>query len=66
MAYFTFLFAIDTAGFPVREFAVAETFGFSCFGFLVSFLLFLPLVMICPFNMRRSGAGMAWFHAIHR
>lgn len=57
--YFTFFPAIDSAGFPACEFAVAKTFGFSCFGFLVSFLLFLPLVIVCPLNMHRSGAGMA-------
>jgi hypothetical protein len=55
-SYFTFLPEIDSAGFPACEFAVAETFGFSCFGFLVSFLLFLPLAIVCPFNMQQSGA----------
>ena len=47
------------AGFPALEFAVAETFGFSCFGFFASLLLFLPLAMVCPSKMQRSDAGMA-------
>lgn len=62
LAYFTFLPAIEIAGFPELEFAVAETFGFSCFGFFASLLLFLPLAMVCPFKMQRSNAeltGMA-------
>lgn len=59
-SYFTFLPEIEIVGFPAREFAVAETFVFSCFGFLVSFLLFLPLAIVCPYNVQRSGAEVAW------
>ncbi|SDW77002.1 hypothetical protein SAMN04488001_1759 [Litoreibacter albidus] len=51
LSYFTFLPAIEIAGFPALEFAVAETFGFSCFGFLASLLLFLPLAIVCPSKM---------------
>jgi hypothetical protein len=40
------------------EFAVAETFGFSFFGFLVSLLLFLPLAMVCPSAVQRSDVEM--------
>lgn len=50
--YFTFLPAIETVGFPAMEFAVAETFGFSCFGFFASLLLFLPLAIVCPSKMQ--------------
>ena len=57
--YFTFLPAIEIAGFPALELAVAETFGFSCFGFFASLLLFLPLAMVCPSRMQRSDAVMA-------
>lgn len=58
-SYFTFLPAIEIAGFPALEFAVAETFGFSCFGFLASLLLFFPLAMVCPSKMQRSNAVLA-------
>lgn len=50
--YFTFLPAIETVGFPAMEFAVAETFGFSCFGFFASLLLFLPLAIVYPSKMQ--------------
>ena len=49
---------IESAGFPASEFAVAETFTFSFFGFLVSFLLFLPLAILCPFKMQRINTRM--------
>ena len=50
---------IESAGFPASEFAVAATFTFSFFGFLVSFLLFLPLAIVCPFKMQRFNTKMA-------
>ena len=56
--YFTFLPATEIAGFPALEFAVAETFGFSCFGFLISLLLFLPLAMVCTSAVQRSDVEM--------
>jgi hypothetical protein len=58
-SYFTFLPAIEIAGFPALEFAVAETFGFSRFGFLASLLLFFPSAMVCPSKMQRSNTGLA-------
>jgi len=58
MLYFTFLPATDIAGLPVSEFAVAETFAFSCFGFLTSFLLFMPLAICCPFRVQ--GGAPEW------
>ena len=51
-----FYFFAPIAGLPDRELAVAETFGFSFFGFFVSFLLFLPLAIVCPSKMQRSDA----------
>jgi len=59
--YFVFFPPIDKAGLPAREFAVAETFGFSCLGFLASLLprLLLPLAMVCPSKMQRSDAELA-------
>ncbi len=39
-------FFAPIAGLLARKFAVAEIFGFSFFGFLVSFLLFLPLAIV--------------------
>jgi hypothetical protein len=60
----TFFPAIATAGFPAKEFAVAKTFGFSCLGFLVSLLLFLPLAIVCPSKMQRADAKMAWVAAV--
>ena len=50
---------IESAGFPASELAVAETFTFSFLGFLVSFLLFLPLATVCPFKMQRIYTEMA-------
>ena len=44
---------MEMGGLPPWEFAVAETFGFSCLGFFVSFLLFLPLAMVM---LSRFGA----------
>jgi len=49
-------FFAPIAGLADRELAVAETFGFSFFGFFVSFLLFLPLAIVCPSKMQRSDA----------
>ena len=57
--YLTFLPAIDTAGFPPCEFAVAWIFGFSCLGVLDSFLLSLPLLMVGPFNVHLTDARRA-------
>ena len=59
--YFTFFPPIASAGFPARELAVAETFGFSCFGFLASLLprLLLPFDIVCPSKVQRSNAEMA-------
>ena len=57
-------FFAPIAGFAARELAVAETFGFSFFGFLVSFLLFLPLAILCPSKMQRSDAKMASVTAV--
>jgi len=51
--------AIDIGVFPALEFAVAETFGFSCFGFFASLLLFLPLAIACPSKKQRSDAVLA-------
>jgi hypothetical protein len=51
-----FYFFAPIAGLADRELAVAETFGFSFFGFFVSFLLFLPLAIVCPSKMQRSDA----------
>ena len=49
-SYFTFFPPIANAGFPASELAVAETFAFSCFGFLASlFPRLLPLAMMFPF-----------------
>jgi len=63
LLYFTFFPPIDSSGLPARELAVAETFGFSCFGFLASLLprLLLPFDIVCPFKMQRSATdfGMA-------
>lgn len=57
--YFAFFPPTDGAGLPASEFAVAETFGFSLFGFLASlFPRFLPLAIVCPSNVQRSGAGL--------
>jgi hypothetical protein len=39
--------------------AVADIFGFSFFGFFVSFLLFLPLAIVYPSKMQRSNAQIA-------
>ena len=44
-------FLAPIIGLRARELAVAEIFGFSFFGFLVSFLLFLPLAIVCPFKV---------------
>ena len=52
-------FFAPIVGLPAIELAVAEIFGFSFFGFLVSFLLFLPLAITCPSKMQRSYAQMA-------
>ena len=54
-----FLPPIESAGFPASELAVAETFIFSFLGFLDSFLLFLPLAIVCPFKMQRFKTEMA-------
>ena len=51
-----FYFFAPIAGLADRELAVAETFGFSFFGFFVSFLLFLPLAILRPSKMQRSDA----------
>jgi len=51
---------METAGFPRSEFAVAANFGFSCFGFFVSFLLFLPLAMVLPSYMQRPAPEWLW------
>jgi hypothetical protein len=59
MAYFIFLPAIESAGLPSLEFDVAETFGFSCLGFLASLLPFLPLAIFSPSKLQCSFAEMA-------
>ncbi|WP_377150785.1 hypothetical protein [Roseovarius aestuarii] len=50
LAYLTFFPAMEIGGFPASEFAVAETLGFSCFGFLASLFprLLLLLAMVFP------------------
>ena len=58
---------MEGAGRPASELAVAETFSFFFFGFFVSFLLFLPLAMVCPFTMQRFDTTMARVTAgVHR
>ena len=67
--YFTFLPLISRGGFPARELAVAETFGFSCLGFLASLLprlLLLPLAMRGPFKCSDPVPGWQGHHcAVH-
>ena len=53
-------FLLPIAGVLDRELAVADTFGFSFFGFLVSFLLFLPLAIVCPFKLQWSDAEASY------
>ena len=53
------------AGFPSKELAVAETFGFSCLGFLASLLprlLLLPLAMRDPFLCSDPVPGWQGHH----
>ena len=57
-SYFAFFPPIAIVGLPERELAVAETFGFSFFGFLVSLLVFLPLAIVCPSKLQRSSAKL--------
>ena len=68
--YFIFFPPIASAGLPSRELAVAETFGFSCLGFLASLLprlLLLPLAMIGPFKCSDPVPGWQGHHcAVHR
>ena len=60
-------FLVPIAGLLARELAVAEIFGFSFFGFFVSFLLFLPLAIVCPFKLQLSDSKITWIStAIHR
>ena len=67
--YFTFLPPIASAGFPSSELAVAETFGFSCLGFLASLLprlLLLPLAMRGPFICSDPVPGWQGHHCAVR
>ena len=56
---FLIYFFAPIIGLPAIELAVADIFGFSFFGFFVSFLLFLPLAIVCPSKMQRSNAQIA-------
>ncbi len=52
-SYFGFFRPVSNAGLPASELAVAETFGFSCFGFLASLLPRLPCLsffIVVPFQ----------------
>ena len=58
-SYFSFFPPISNAGLPATELAVAETFGFACFGFLASLLPRLPplpLVIVVTFRVGRFHA----------
>ena len=58
---------VPIAGLLARELAVAETFGFSFFGFFVSFLLFLPLAIVRPFKVSLSNSEINWIATVtHR
>ena len=57
--WFLIYFFAPIIGLPAIELAVADIFGFSFFGFFVSFLLFLPLAIVCPSKMQRSNAQIA-------
>ena len=48
---FHFFLAVASIGFAASEFAVADTFAFSFFGFLDSLFprLLLPLPIVCSF-----------------
>ena len=60
-------FLVPIAGLLARELAVAEIFSFSFFGFFVSFLLFLPLAIVCPFKLLLSDSETTWITTvIHR
>ena len=58
---------MEGAGRPASELAVAETFSFFFFGFFVSFLIFLPLAIVCPSKIWLFNTTMAQMTAgFHR
>jgi hypothetical protein len=56
-AYLIFFPAMESAGFPTTEFAVAKTLVFSCLGFLTSLFprLLLPFDILISSNLKATG-----------